>query len=203
MLIEPPRAEHCVAPDDLPFFERQGDYVLQFKRNGSYSVIEKKKDGSVVVLNRHGEPHKAWHLTNENGVKDFFERLPTGIFCAETLHSKVKNIRDLHYFHDVLSVNGELLLGKTYEERHRILSEILFGHPMGWQTTPAQGHWVIMKDRIWLARNYVSHFRPIFDSLKEDMDEGVVVKKAGYRLAIKNHSGWSFKTRRPNKNLAF
>jgi hypothetical protein len=194
MLIDPPRADYSVASADLPFLERQREFLAQVKRNGSYTVIDKRPNGKIVIKNRHGVAPKAWYLNDDNGVKSFFERLPPGIYCSELLHSQVKNVRDTHYFHDILSVDGELLLGKTYQERYEKLSDIMFSMVKG-KPRLQFGHYIIDKN-IWLAKNYLTGFRSLFNTLSEGMDEGIVLKRFQHRLSIKNDPSWSFKCRR-------
>ena len=207
MLIDPPRSENVIAPVDLPEFEKRGGWLLQYKRNGQYSIVHVDANKNLKIENRHGEAHKNWQLGNANGTKDFFQSLPHGVYVAELINAKVKGLRDIHYFHDILSQNGTPLIGQTYQRRYNLLCDAIGAAVKGQMNTDTlvtPGHYVV-RPNIWLARNHTKDFAEIFASLKGEEDEGVVLKMIdGGQLNYRNNAGgWTVKCRRPHKNFGF
>lgn len=194
--VLPPRADRAIPTHVLPWYERNG-YVAQIKKNGTYNVTFVRSDGDVKVLKRDGSPHLAWKM--DDRCREFFTQFRDHqpVLCSELLHSKVPGIRDVHYIHDLLFVDGERLIGTTYAERYRRLLDLVL--PANAVETP--GYWII-GERVWLARNFEKGFVSLFQSLTDPEDEGLVLKKPQGKW-YPNNNTWSVKVRRRGKNNSF
>jgi hypothetical protein len=187
--ITPPRAEVKIPRSLLASYQEKG-WWAQIKKNGTNSVIFVPPDRKPFAYNRHGEIHKQWKFTPESLAP--FAALPgTGwyVFNAELLHSKVSGgPKDTNYVHDVLVNDGRYLLGRTYAERYALVRELL---------TPAP--------KLLLADYAVAGFGPLWDSLTDGVDEGLVLKNPGGKLGTRDGRGaaWMVKCRRLQKNFGF
>lgn len=190
-----PRPETAIPPTLLPVFERRG-YLAQVKKNGAYSVVSVASDGAVSTQNRYGEAHKAWHMSDDTRqyFAAFARREPT--FCAELLHSKVPGLRDTHYLHDLIAVDGKSLAGSTYAERYATL------HAIVGNGTGGTNGYTIVGPRIWLARNVHRDFAGLYKSLDKPEDEGLVLKNPNVRW-VPGRSDWCVKSRKQHKNFSF
>lgn len=198
-LLYPPRADNAIPPERLSFYEKQGDWWLQLKKNGTNSLIYVSPDKKVTTANRHLQNHKQWELSP--ATEAIFKTLPGNgwyVINAELLHSKVPGIRDIHYIHDVLVDDGEYLLGTTYAQRYARLQMLFLKEG----AVKKDGYYAV-DDHTWLARNFTEGFRNIFDSLTKPEDEGIVLKNRLGKLAVRNNNGWTVKSRKPHKNFAF
>ncbi len=192
--IDPPRAEQAIPPSLLSFYEKQG-WVAQVKMNGAYNVIfcnnaEKK----LIALNRTGGPHKAWKWSDESA--EAFRMLPKDgwyVFCAELLHSKGPFIKDTNYIHDVLVYQGQYLIGQPYLKRFPLLRKIF-------KRSEPHDRYSIINKNTWLANIVHGGFLSLFDSLKGELEEGVVCKDPHAELDLANTS-WQIKCRKRTKNF--
>ncbi len=153
-------------------------------------------------MNRHNERHKAWQP--DESTRKAFRDLPGGwyVFVAELLHSKVPSIRNTNYINDILVADSESLVGTTFAERQKMLSELFPGAV----PSMARSHSVI-DSNTWLARNYKGGFQTLFDSLTAAEDEGLVLKDPqatlNYCSRATANSGWQVKCQKPTKVLSF
>ena len=182
----PPRPEKAIPPDMIPFYERNG-YLAQIKKNGTCSVISTDDNGNVEFWNRHKELHKAWMAPDY--IIEYFKKFPNSTFVAELLHNKSPSVKNTIYIFDVLIYMGTDLVGETLKDRLTIID-----------TMPAN-------KGIILVQNYYSGFRKLYDSLSDEIDEGLVFKDPNARLkfCFKDgmNSNWQVKCRKITKNYGF
>ncbi len=194
--ITPPRAEKAI-PSRLLFFYEQRGFICQIKKNGTNSVIFVSPDKEVFAYNRHGERHKQWHFTEK--TNRIFRNLPGRgwyVINAELIHAKVKGMRDINYIHDILVEDGVYLNDETYAQRYARLARLFLNDN---STKMVEGYW-ILDDHTWLARNFRSDFKKIYDSLTSEEDEGLVLKDICGKM---NSKGWTVKCRVSHKNYSF
>jgi hypothetical protein len=198
--ISPPRAEQKISTMLLPFYERRG-WQAQIKKNGTSSLIFVAPNKELVTKTRHGEDHKAWQVTPGSGA--IFKRLPGKgwyVINAELLHSKTPHIKDTHYIYDVLVNDGVVLFGTTYAQRYAILQKLFLHNPLACE----QSHY-ILDAHTWLARNVRENFQGVFNALKNDEDEGLVLRDMTGKLSLSDsaNAAWMCKVRRTHKNYTF
>lgn len=194
----PPRPETAIPKAMLGYYEKKG-WIAQVKKNGTCSEIFVSPGRKVRSLTRHNETHKLWDFTP--GSRLIFEQMDEGhhVLVAELLNNKVAGgTKDTMYIHDILVHHGLCLIGTTYEERHDLLKELF----LRGGEEEAVGHWVL-NDHAWLARNYTSGFRKLFDSLTSAEEEGLVLKDLKGKLTFKDNDEWCVKCRRSTKNFGF
>jgi hypothetical protein len=202
----PPRPDDAISPQMLPMIERRG-YHAQCKKNGTCSVIAVSPDKDIVAKNRHKEDHKLWR-PDTNKLTAFTDLPGKGwyVFVAELMHSKVKiedgGVRNTNYIHDILVCDGDYLVGTKQVDRHRILCD-LFGVGELEQT---YSHWVY-DQHTWIARQFSSDFKGLYDSLTSVQDEGLVLKDPNTPLQLctkqKSNNGGLLKSRKVHKNYSF
>ncbi len=125
----------------------------------------------------------------EKQLREWIDNSKWSVFVAELLHKKVKNgIRNTLYFHDVLILNGDSMVGKKYSERYvKILSSIKTG------------------DGILIAENFIDSHK-LFDLAKTGTEyEGIVMKNPNARLEPcerESANDFGVKCRLPGKNYS-
>lgn len=185
-----PRTEVKHAPEFLDRFERMG-WLAQLKLNGTRSGVYVPPDRQPFAWNRHGEPHRQWAFTKETAT--IFRRLRGKRWCVfdgELMHAKTTHIKNIHYLYDILVYNGVHLVRTTYAERYKIL-EGLFK-----KGEEKLGHWVL-DDYTWLAINYTSGFRRLFDQTADMPEvEGLVLKDPNGVYYTWDARSWMIKFRR-------
>lgn len=205
--LTPPRTESKVPPGLISYYEAKG-WLAQCKKNGTNSVVFVPPDRKPFAYGRHGEVHKAWKFTPQSAA--LFAAIPGHgwyVFNSELLHSKVKDLRDTNYVHDVLVADGELLIGSTYADRQAILGETLqaaaeeLNLP---EAVEAKTHF-ILNANTWLAKSLPPDFKTGYNSLVDDEDEGLVLKSPTGKLSLSDgkNAPWMVKIRRATKNFSF
>lgn len=197
----PPRPEAAFPPDSLSMYESNG-YVCQAKKNGTCTLLV-MTPSEIIAYDRHGSRQKMWKGPNKDMTSGLRERLPIGYsaIVGETLHSKVPGIRDVFYIFDIVAVQGQLLLGKTFRDRQKIIRDVFKGGK-DYQTHRDIG------GGIWVAKNFIAGFSALYSKIiVNPEDEGLVVKHPDARLAnmFKEgmNSSWQAKCRKPTKNYSF
>jgi hypothetical protein len=193
--IAPPRAETAIPPNLLGFYEKKG-WLAQIKKNGTNNVIFIGPD-QIIAKTRHNDDHKQWKFTPESiGI---FQRLQKDhswlVLNAELLHSKTPNIKDTNYIHDILVCNSVKLARETYRARYNILAKILSKFIVG-----ETDHYYTLNDKTFLAKNFLKGFKPLFNTLENPEDEGLVLKNPNGLISDKV---WTVKCRKQHKNYSF
>ena len=203
--LYPPRPEHVLSSDRLPYYEKDG-WVAQYKKNGTCTIVATGPDGKggmqFIAMNRHKENHKAWQLTTD--IKEALSKLLPHhcwtVLVGEILHSKTPTIKNTIFFHDILVMNGEYLLDTTFAQRQIWLTALLPSN------VESYSHYAVT-EHVWRAKLLVKDFAKHFESIKNQVvDEGLVLKKPNAKLKMcdseKTNSGWQAKVRYAKKHYA-
>ncbi len=192
--LYPPRPENVIDKSRLNSFN--SNYVAQLKMNGTCSIVMvKPSTQELICMNRHKEVHKAW-IPDNNKMKWFLNLSGDGwyVFVTELLNNKVKGYKDINYIHDMLVYNGNYLVNKPQYERMKRLNDLV-------DNKIDKGLYYTIDQYTWLTKEFSSDFLGIFNSLKEDIQEGLVIKNKNtkLKLCLKSNSNNSdmFKCRRP------
>lgn len=197
----PPRPEQAIPPSTIELYERNG-WCAQVKKNGTCTVIF--TDGNQVIYKtRHNENHKAGSPKPEHDTvfKKFAKNGKWCVLEAELLHSKGVGIKDTFYVFDLLVLDGEHLvdipfvsrIDKLYERVNEFVPTY-FAHKDHYEVT----------DKIWLAMDFYSGFKEMYDNLTNPEDEGLVFKNPNATLKAcvtpSANSSWQVKCRKATKN---
>jgi len=203
--LYPPRPESAVPHTTLDFYERTMQWVAQYKKNGTNTIIGISPDKKFIAMNRHNDNHKTWQLTDH--IKKELAAIFSGpywyVICAEILHLKTPMIKDTIYIYDILVFESRFLYGSKFSERQKILDPIL--------TTEreTESHYVCdSENKIWYAKLINKDFKKIFWEIKDPaIDEGLVLKDPNGKLLKcdkpTSNSGWQAKCRYQTKNYQF
>ena len=202
--LYPPRPEAAIPPQMLNFYEKKG-WWAQYKKNGTNTVIWIPPNKKIIYKNRHGEAHRAWSMPDfiREQLALLFPEKKWFVLCAELMHSKTKQFKDILYLHDMLVWKGEFLLGSTFRERQEIMDERLITN------VETHSHYVCDDlGKIWYAKRFEENFQGIWRSIKDPkVDEGLVLKdpegKLRACLTEKENSSWLAKCRHGHKNYNF
>ena len=200
----PPRPDTAIMSAMLSYFEKRG-WVAQFKKNGTCSIVAISPKKEIITMSRHGEPHKAWQITDY--LKDELARIFTEkkwfVLVAEIMHSKGPTIKDTLYVHDMLVWKSDMMLASTFAERQKLLDGRLITN------VEAQSHYVLDREgKLWYAKRFDKDFNKLFNSIKNPkIDEGLVLKdpegKLRSCLTAADNSSWQVKCRHKSKGYAF
>jgi ATP-dependent DNA ligase len=103
---------------------------------------------------------------------------------------------------DLLVLNNDYLVGKTFGERITMLDE-LYG------TNDSEKDYLhSISDNVYRVKSYNNNFKPLFDRLMQiDMIEGLVLKRRNARLEIgnteDNNTKSQIKARKKTKSYKF
>lgn len=203
--IYPPRPKNCVSPEDLVELDND-TLVAQPKLNGSNSSFYLNPE-KLMVMNRYNAV-----LTNVQMSPDEIKKLYKGDGGWTVLNGEYMNKSKCdkngevfnHKFviFDILVLNGNYLIGHTFEERILLLDE-LYG-----TNDSDQEHLYSVSENIYRAKSYTSNFLELYcDLIPTDMMEGLVMKRKKAKLelglTVDNNCRSQLKCRKPTKNYKF
>jgi hypothetical protein len=177
--IFPPRPKNAIQSSDLDFWDNN-TLLAQPKLNGSNSVIFTNGE-KVIVMNRHNG-----RLTNVQVPMEEILSIYKGkgwmVLNAEYMNKSKSDENRKVFNHkfvifDILVLNGDSLVGKTFEERV-ILLDKLYG------TKACEKPYLYgISENIYRVKSYTSNFLDLYNDLVEiDMIEGLVLKRKSARL---------------------
>jgi len=201
--IYPPRPENKIAPSSLETFEKMEKFLGQPKLNGS--SMQLYTDGKIVIImNRHKE-RLAIKLEIEE-LKNLHRGHGWMVLCGEYMNKNKKDETGKFWNHkfvifDILVLNGEHLLGTTFEERYEILRNLYPDNPVKLQLHQ-------ISENCLRVNSINSGFVEMYKELtKWDMYEGFVMKKADGKLengtTANNNVRTQLKCRKGTKNYIF
>lgn len=207
--IYPPRPSNKIDPKYLNRYDN-GEYYAQPKLNGSCGVVFLSGNGPAIVMNRHGEI-----MTNVKRDQIAFEELHHGtgymVLTGEVLN-KAKNGENNKLFNqkfiiwDIIVFNGEQLIGTTFAQRQKLLSELYKPLKSEFKYIyPIASKTFLKIQGVYMPSLFTEGFSKTFDTLiKVDVYEGIVLKKKNAPLAhgfhSSNNTDWQIKCRKPTKN---
>ena len=202
--LYPPRPKNAIQSSDLDFWDNN-TLLAQPKLNGSNSVIF--TDGEkVIVMNRHNG-----RLTNVQVPMEEILSIYKGtgwmVLNAEYMNKSKSDENRKVFNHkfvifDILVLDGDSLVGKTFEERVVLLDK-LYG------TKDCEKPYLYgISENIYRVKSYTSNFLDLYNDLVEiDMIEGLVMKRRSARLEAGtselNNVKSQIKCRKPTKNYRY
>jgi ATP-dependent DNA ligase len=210
--VFPPRPHTEIPPTHLSSYDN-GQWVAQFKYNGTRTQIHIRSDRSIRDFERRGKPHSAYLMGH--GMKrdllslDIAVALEDGgvVLDGEVLHSKTKTLKDTIVLYDVLWWKGKYLYGTTVKQRLELLDSIC-RRPT---KMDVNGRALMVTPTLWMAPTFTTDFVSKFtEALDDDAREGLVLKLLN--APLKNLGGgspesndvtWQVKCRKPHKNYQF
>lgn len=190
MIIYPPRPTNIVTSDYLHNYDNNLSFIAQIKLNGSCCVVNK------LGYNRHGGRLQGFNLQLN------LDAILVGEYMNKSKKDNLDKVfNNVLVLHDILSIEGRNLVGKTYSERYNILCDLV-GKKDRYNNLPIL---YTNKPDVFLFENMTGKFTEYFNEYsKVDMIEGLVIKQINSTLKFfnkeNNNSGWQFKVRKPTKN---
>jgi hypothetical protein len=182
--IFPPRPKNAVNPEDLDFWDNKS-LICQPKLNGSNSSIY-TNGKKIIIMNRHGQ-----RLTNVRVSDSEILSLYRGnggwmILNCEYLNKSKKDETGSDFNHkfvifDILVYNSDYLVGRTFEERIKILDE-LYG-----TNKSEKSYLYSINENTYRVKSYENGFSSLFEDLTPiDVIEGLVLKRKNAKLEAGN-----------------
>ena len=189
---------------DLDFWDNN-TLLAQPKLNGSNSVIFTNGE-KVIVMNRHNG-----RLTNVQVPMEEILSIYKGkgwmVLNAEYMNKSKSDENRKVFNHkfvvfDILVLNGDSLVGKTFEERVILLDQ-LYG-----TNNSDKPYLYGISENIYRVKSYTSNFLELYNDLVEiDMIEGLVLKRKSARLEAGtselNNVRSQIKCRKATKNYRY
>lgn len=203
--LYPPRPKNAIPDTELNFWDN-GCLLAQPKLNGSNSLIF-TNGVKIIVMNRHNQ-----RLTNVK-VSDYeilsLYRGNDGwmILNCEYMNKSKSDENNQLFNHkfvifDILAFDGEYLVGKTFEERIKLLDE-LYG-----QVDSEKEYLYRITQNVYRVKSYQTGFKQFYDKYTPiDMIEGVVMKRKNARLELgtseNNNTKSQLKCRKATRNYKY
>lgn len=203
--IYPPRPKNAIPDTELDFWDN-GSLIAQPKLNGSNCVIFTNGD-KFMVMNRHNQRLTNFRLS-DNEIKDIYRGDGSWTILNGEYMNKSKSDESGQVFNhkfvifDILALDGEYLVGKTFEERVEILDK-LYG-----QRDSEKEYLYSITTNVYRVKSYKDEFKSLFDKLTPiDMIEGLVMKRKNAKLEIgtseNNNVKSQIKCRKATKNYKY
>mgnify|MGYP003704277971 CR=1 FL=1 len=179
--IFPPRPKNAIPDSELEFWDN-GSLVAQPKLNGSNCVIFTNGE-KFIAMNRHNQRLTNFNLT-DNELKDIYRGQGWMVLNGEYMNKSKSDENGQVFNHkfvifDILAVDGEYLVGKTFEERIKLLDN-LYG-----QVDSEKEYLHSISTNVYRVKSYRDGFKAFFDKYTPiDLIEGVVLKRANARLEV-------------------
>lgn len=201
--IYPPRIETKLPPSSLDSFDKMNKFMAQVKLNGSSMQLYIEGD-EVRTFNRRKEIMK--HKMDKTEFLQLNPHSRPMVLCGEYMN---KNKSDetgrpwnLKYvIWDILVLDGENLIGKTFDERFALLEDLYGNNP-----TKKLLHQVT--DNCFRVGRVDNDFEKVYNDIVQwDMYEGLCLKTRTAKLergtTQNNNTRSQFKCRKKTKNYSF
>jgi hypothetical protein len=180
--IFPPRPKNPIPNTELSFWDN-GSLIAQPKLNGSNCLIFTNGE-KHIAMNRHNG-----RLTNFQLKDDEIKVLYKGtggwtILNGEYLNKNKQDENRKAFNHkfvifDILVNDGDYLVGKTFEERIKLL-DTMFG-----QNECEKSYLYGISENVYRVKSYENQFNMLYDTLTPiDLIEGLVLKRKTARLEM-------------------
>jgi ATP-dependent DNA ligase len=201
--IFPPRPEHRISVNSLVNYDN-GEYNAEPKLNGSNCSLY--LDGkSFDQKNRHRGDISNFKMDSKEIIKlhrGKGDMLVVGEYMNKSqkdINGKVFNNKFVIF--DIIVYNSEHLVGLTYVERRKILTDI-FG------TKSYDDYLYQVSENVFMTKSFEGDFTNLYNKIvKIDMLEGWVLKRKNGKLERgtreKNNIGWMIKCRKQTLNYQF
>lgn len=201
----PPRPKNAIPDYEINQWDSMGVMIGQPKLNGSNCVIF--TDGErQIVMNRHNQRLTNFRLT-ESEVKEIYRGEGWMVINGEYMNKSKMDENGQVFNHkfvifDILTFNGEYMVGRTFDERVKLLDE-LYG-----QVESEKDYLYKISENIYRVKSYTTDFKRLYDRLITiDMVEGLVMKRKSSKLELgtteNNNTKSQVKARKPTRNYKF
>jgi len=203
--IYPPRPKNAIMSSDLDFWDNN-TLLGQPKLNGSNCTIYTNGE-KHIVMNRHNGRLTNFQITDEE-LKSMYRGNGEWMVINGEYMNKSKSDENRKVFNhkfvifDILVLDGDSLVGKTFEERVVLLDK-LYG------TKACEKPYLYgISENIYRVKSYTSNFLDLYNDLVEiDMIEGLVLKRKSARLEAGNselnNCKSQLKCRKPTRNYRY
>lgn len=178
--LYPPRPKNAIQSSDLDYWDNN-TLIAQCKLNGSNCTIYTNGE-KYIVMNRHNGRLTNFQITDEE-LKSMYRGNGEWMVINGEYMNKSKSDENRKVFNhkfvifDILVLDGDSLVGKTFEERVVLLDK-LYG------TKACEKPYLYgISENIYRVKSYTSNFLDLYNDLVEiDMIEGLVMKRRSARL---------------------
>ena len=202
--LYPPRPEQAIPAVALDRFDK-GKYIGDPKLNGDCCVIF-TNGKELHVMNRHNKQSSKFKL-DKSEIFKLHRGIGWMVLVGEYMDKSKKDETGKTWNHklvlfDILVLNGNYLLGATFQERKSILNK-LYGKPVADKPLLHR-----ISENVWKTIPIEKDFKDVyFDLTKHDMYEGLVLKLKNGRLERgdreANNTKTQCKARKETKNYAY
>lgn len=203
--IFPPRPKNAVPSDEIDYWDKTNQMIAQPKLNGSNCIIFTDVVNQIV-MNRHNQRLTNFRLT-ESEIKDIYRGKGWMVINGEYMNKSKMDENGQLFNHkfvifDILVFNGEYMVGRTFEERVKLLDD-LYG-----KINSEKDYLYKISPNVYRVKSYTEDFKNLFDRLTIiDMVEGLVMKRKNAKLEIgsskNNNTKSQVKVRKPTKNYRY
>jgi len=203
--IYPPRPKNAIPSSDLNSYDN-GTMLAQPKLDGSNCLIF--TDGKTVkVMNRHSQPITRFEIPTEEILSLYKGSGGWTVINGEYMNKSKRDETGNTFNHkfvifDILVNDGDYLIGKTFDQRVKILDEMF-------DTIESEKQYLYsISVNVFRVKTYMERFLDNFERLvRIDMVEGLVMKRKNARLEIGNtelnNVNSQLKSRKPTKNYKY
>jgi hypothetical protein len=180
--IFPPRPKNAIPDTELNFWDN-GSLIAQPKLNGSNSTIY-TNGKKIIVMNRHGQRLSSVKVEDSEILSLYRGTGGWMILNCEYMNKSKSDENSQVFNHkfvifDILAYDGEYLVGKTFEERIKLLDE-LYG-----QVESEKEYLFSVTQNVYRVKSYSGNFLELYnDLIKIDMYEGLVMKRKNAKLEL-------------------
>lgn len=203
--IYPPRPKNAVPLSEIDNWDN-GSMIGQPKMNGSNMTAYLRND-DIIIMNRHGQLLSNYVIGNSE-IKELYRGNGGWTILNGEYLNKQKCDENGNFFNhkfvifDILSIDGDHLIGKTFSERIELLDN-LYG-----VINSEKDYLYSISENVYRVKSYLNGFKDLFDRLsKIDIIEGLVCKRRNGRLengiVVDNNSRSQIKFRKPTKNYRY
>jgi hypothetical protein len=204
--IYPPRPKNAIPDSELSSWD-DGTLIGQPKINGSNCVLFTNGE-RVLTMNRHNQRLTNFRISDDEVFNLYKCKKGEWLVLNGEYLNKSKMDENRQVFNhkliifDLLVLNNDYLVGKTFGERITMLDE-LYG------TNDSEKDYLhSISDNVYRVKSYNNNFKPLFDRLMQiDMIEGLVLKRRNARLEIgnteDNNTKSQIKARKKTKSYKF
>lgn len=201
--IFPPRPENKLPRTGLDKFDNF-TFLAQPKFNGSCAEIYTGND-VLNIMNRHKATLTGFKIP-KNEIRNLIHNNGMNVIVGEYMNKSQKDHTDRLFNHklviiDLLVVDGEYLLGSTYDERVDMMYDMF-------KFSDENDYSYKITDNIYMTKTFYSGFGKLWDNfVKTEMLEGLVLKRknAGLEMGTteKNNVRSMLKVRKETKNYRY
>jgi hypothetical protein len=201
--IYPPRPERTFPRSGMDTFDNDV-YMAQPKFDGDCTEVY-IGENLWKVMNRHKKESSKFKLKKDE-IKNLILNKGSNVFVGEYLDKSRKNefgkvFNDKLIIFDILVLNNEHLIGKTFQERMNILTDMF-------TYIDENDYSYKLSDNIYLTKTFYKGFGELWDKFVQiDMLEGLVLKRKDAGLepgtTEKNNVLSQLKCRKETKNYSY